>query len=168
MSPFIGIIYVVGFIMKHVTAFFDKMTPKKKVKIKKETTVEEILERIQKESIRNAKRANFWNKVGDKISFVFRWIVLPLLVIGLIYLLYQKITQTGWLPILFVVVLAVVVSLFVVGLGFLIDRFYGRVGGFFMTVLKVINPLNWKAVKILGEMIKTAYTKACPLITWDE
>ena len=36
-----------------------------------------------------------------------------------------------------------------------------------MTFFKFINPLRFKFVQIIGQMIKAWYTKACPLITWE-
>lgn len=43
------------------------------------------------------------------------------------------------------------------------DRIARPIGKFF----RVINPLNWKFVQIIGEMIYAWYKNACPLITWE-
>jgi hypothetical protein len=33
-------------------------------------------------------------------------------------------------------------------------------------IFKYLNPFNWKITKILWEIIKSIYNKACPLIEW--
>jgi hypothetical protein len=167
LSPLIGLMLLFAFINKHLSSFFEKTTPKKK-KMEKRETAEEIIERLEKDSIKRAKRANFWNKVGDKVSFAFRWIVFPLVVISLIYMLFQKIAETGWIPVLIAGAIAIVLCLVVVGFTLLVEKFGGKIGNFILKVLGILNPFSWKITNIIGEMIKTAYTKACPLITWEE
>ncbi len=165
LSPIIGIILFCGFVMKHTTAFFDSVVPKKE---KKTRTVEEFEQEWIAKRVKAEKKAQFWNKVGDHTATVSRWVFLPGVIIAVIYLAYRSLINVGWYEFLVSVGVGIVLILMLIGFVYLIETFGGRVGRFFLLILKVINPLNWKSVKILGEMINAAYTKACPIITWNE
>lgn len=164
MSPIVGLILGISFIMKHVTSFFEKIVPKKE---KKQKTWEEFEAELREMRTKREKKERFWNKAGDVTSWTFGRIFVPLLAIGLIYLAYRSMVKVGWLEFLISLGIGLLLISTILGIVFLLEKFGGKIGRFILMILKVINPLNWTAVKILGEMINAAYTKACPLITWE-
>lgn len=165
LSPVIGLIVVLFFIHKHVTSFFDSIVPKK---VKKEKTFED-LEREHKEwKIRSEKREKTWQNIGNKFAWVLKFVVLPLLMIYLVYMIYKMGIKLGWDRFFIYLGLAIVFILILIGLIYVIETYGGRVGKFVLNFLKPFNPLNWKVTKICGEMIVATYTKMCPIITWED
>jgi hypothetical protein len=165
MSPIVGLIFLISFIMKHVTDFFDKVTPKKE---KKQKTFEDLEAELREIRMKREQKEKFWNKAGDVTSWTFGRVFVPLLFISLLYLAYRSAIKIGWLEFFVSLGIGLLLMSAILGIVFLIEKFGGRVGRFILMVFQIVNPLNWKAVKILGEMINAAYTKACPLITWEE
>jgi len=169
ISPIVGSIFLIGKITTFISKSYNKLKPKK---VKPSETYEETLARWDREHATEAKRYLFWNKVGDISSKFFKWVILPVMGIGLLYMLSSSAYQMGWLTTL----VTILVILFIIGIMlsiyWLIDRYAEVVGGglvrLVVTIFKFINPFNWKITMIIGEMIKAGYTKACPLIQWDE
>ncbi len=164
ISPIIGFVLLIGNITGKVSAFTEQMATKK---VEKEETYEEITARWKKEDAQRIKRTLFWNKVGDVTAWIFKYIFLPLILIGLIYMGYKSMVKMGWKEFLILTGIVITFSLLIIGFITLIEKYGGRVGRFIVKVLRPCNPLNWKVTNVIGEMIKTAYTKACPLITWE-
>ena len=144
LSPFIGLIVVLAFIHKHVTSFFDSIVPKK---VEKEKT---------------------WQNIGNKFAWVLKFIVLPLLVVYLIYLIYTTGVKVGWTKFFIYLGLGIVLISSVIGFIYVAETYGGHVGSFIIKCLKPFNPLNWKVTKICGEMVVATYTKMCPIITWED
>ncbi len=163
ISPLIAVISLFVFIHKHISLFFDKVVPKKQ---KKEKSFEQIEKEWELMKVNKKRREEKWNKIGDKVSWGFKFIVLPLLLVGLIYKVFTWGVKIGWIKFLVHLGLAILIIALFLGFIFLwekfIDKVYDRIS------FKRLNPFNWKITNIIGEMIKTAYTKACPLITWQE
>jgi hypothetical protein len=159
ISPVIGVIIII----KYVSLFFDKIVPKKE---KKEKSYEQIEMEWKQMKEREKKREAFWNKIGDKFSWLFRFIFLPSLLIVLIYTLVKFGVKLGWMRFLIHLGLALLIIAIFLGFIYLFEKFIDKV--FVKINFKKLNPFKWKITNIIGEMIKTAYTKACPLITWQE
>lgn len=164
LSPIIGLFLFFSFIMKNVTKFFDTILPKKEEKRK---TWEEIEKEWEETKLRKIKKEQFWSKVTDKFVWIMKHIVLPLIVVALVYFVYKAGIKEGWMTLLVKFGIAILFVIFIIGIVVLIEKFGGTVGKFILKCLKPLNVLNWKVTKICGEMIKVAYTKACPLITWE-
>ena len=163
ISPLIAAITLFVFIHKHISLFFDSVVPKKE---KKEKSYEQVEKEYRQMKERKKKRESFWNKVGDKCSWFFKFIILPLLLVALIYTVFKYGVKIGWKSFLIHIGLAILIIALFFGFIYLweklIDKVYGKIS------FKRLNPFSWKITNIIGEMIKTAYTKACPLITWEE
>jgi len=78
----------------------------------------------------------------------------------------EKWNKIGWIKFLIHLGLAILIIALFLGFIFLWEKFTDKVID--KINFKRLNPLSWKITNIIGEMIKTAYTKACPLITWEE
>lgn len=166
LSPVVGLFFAINYINKQVTNFFDRVLPKKP---KKEETYEEIIARWEKKDKEQKKREKFWNKAGDVLVWTLKWIILPTVLLFLIYFTYKHVVKVGWVVFLISLGIGILVSALFIGVIKLIEWITekvhnnsNRIGKFF----SYLNPLNWKATKIVGEMIKAQYTKMCPLITW--
>jgi len=164
LSPAIGMFYLVSFIMKNVTKFFDSIVPKKE---EKQKTWEDIEKEWEERKLRKIKKEQFWSKVTDKFVWLMKYILLPSIVIGLVYFVYKAGVEEGWMVLLIKTGIALLFVIFIIGVVVLIEKFGGVFGKFILKCLKPFNVFNWKVTKICGEMIKVAYTKACPLITWE-
>jgi hypothetical protein len=169
ISPIVGSIFLIGKITSFISKGYNKLKPKK---VKPSETYEETLARWDKERAAETKRYLFWGKVGDICFKLFKWVIIPVIGITILYVLSSSAYQMGWL----VTLITISIILFLIGIMlsiyWLIDRYGEVVGGGFIrlvvTIFKFINPFNWKITMIIGEMIKAGYTKACPLIQWDE
>ena len=169
ISPIVGSIFLIGKITTFISESYNKLKPKK---VKPSETYEETLARWDRERAAEDKRYLFWNKVGNISSKFFKWVILPLLGITILYLLSSSAYQMGWLGTLITILVFSGILGIMLSIYWLLDRYGEVVGGGFVrlvvTIFKFINPFNWKVTMIIGEMIKAGYTKACPLIQWDE
>jgi hypothetical protein len=155
LSPLIGVAY--GIV--EIGTFLTKKFGSKKIE-----TFGEKLERYRKEEVKSIRRMIFWDRAGEICSWVTRYIVLPSMIICIIGLVIDGGMKIGWLELLKQTLMTLTVVGVLIGLVFLLIK----ISPFLGKILSLINPLNWKVIIIIGEMIKTVYTKACPLVTWVE
>ena len=168
LSPLVGLIMSIVYIMKYITMFFDWIVPKKEKKQKSMKEYQREYKKImetQKE--KEKRREKFWNSVGDKFSWFFTYIFVPSGLLLLIYKVFSVAVKVGWLKFLIYFGLAILTLGLIVGFIIFVETFGGRIGKFISKCLSILNPFNWKVTKICGEMIVATYTKMCPIITWE-
>lgn len=117
------------------------------------------------------KRRDYFNKILDKvydvIKFIFLWIILPIMVVGFIYVLYDIINTKGWYT-LFQALLVYLIIFSIIGvIASIIIIFGGRISDFLVRFLNYINPLKWSISIIIGGMVHSVYKKTCPIINWE-
>jgi len=154
LSPLI----VVAYGIVEIGTFLTKKFGSKKIE-----TFGEKLERYRKEEEKAIKRMKFWDRAGEICSWVIKYVVLPFIIICFIGLIVYSGMEMGWLELL----KQVLIGLTVVGVLTSIPFLLIKISPFLGKILTRLNPFNWKVTIIIGEMIKTVYTKACPLITWE-
>jgi ABC-type multidrug transport system fused ATPase/permease subunit len=168
LSPLVGLIMSIFYIMKYITMFFDWIVPKKEKKQKSMKEYQrEYKKIIETQREKEKRREKFWNSVGDKFSWCFTYIFVPLGIIILIYTVFSTAVKVGWLKFLIYLGLAILTLGLIVGFIIFVETFGGRIGKFISKCLSILNPFNWKVTKICGEMIVATYTKMCPIITWE-
>lgn len=172
ISPIVGAIYSINKTLSFIGKLYRKLTSKK---VKPSETYEDTLARWDREHANETKKYLFWSKVGDLSSKFFKWVILPIVGITLLYIISSSAYQMGWLQTLITLGLILFFVGIIVGFVYLIEEYGGNIarglgkfGRIISKIFKFINPFNWKITKIIGEMIKAGYTKACPLIQWDE
>ena len=170
LSPlFIIVIGAIKFMDKLIN-FFDKITiikTKKEVKeVKRKTDEEWDAWFDEQEKIAVAKRKR-WDNISHKFSLVFGWVIVPLILIIGIWQGYNLIVKHGIIPILGVFSIIAVFLGLIWGFIWVANRYANKTSKHLIMFFKFINPLRFKFVQIIGQMIKAWYTKACPLITWE-
>jgi hypothetical protein len=108
------------------------------------------------------KKTKFFNKLGNFIASIVSnfviFVVIPLLILFLVFCFGLTLFTTP-----FDLLLTVILQVVSMYLGVIIMyNFLKEISGIF----KYLNPFNWKITKILWEIIKSIYNKACPLIEW--
>lgn len=163
ISPIVVLIMGLVYVYQKIDKFFDDVVPKKQKvhKPEKEKTLEELIKERDEIRQRDKVRVERWNKLSNGFFWSVKYILLPLFVIFIGYEIFQAGVKMGWLKLFLTFGTGIVSILILFGLIWFFDTYGGRIG-------RAINPLNWKFVQIVGEMINVAYTKACPLITWEE
>jgi hypothetical protein len=73
----------------------------------------------------------------------------------------------GIIPIVGVLLILLVFVGIIRGFVWLANTYAEKTSKNLIKFFKFINPLRFKSVQIIGQMIKAWYTKACPLITWE-
>jgi hypothetical protein len=171
ISPIIGLAFLISLIGKKINSAVDYVKflfRSKEPEIKKpQKSIEELIAEMDKKYAAELVRTQRWNKAGDVVSKIVRWVVSPLMAIFVLVSLGGAIYDAGWLSTLSAIGIIILVVGFILGLIYVIEEYGSRMGYKISKFFSFINPLNWKVVIIIGEMIKTAYTKACPLITWE-
>jgi predicted PurR-regulated permease PerM len=170
LSPlFLIVIGSIKFMDKLIN-FFDKITiikSKKEVReVKIKTEQEWDVWFDEQEKIALAKRKR-WDNISHKFSLVFGWVIVPLIFACAIWQGYNLIVKHGIVPIIVVLLIILVFVGVIWGFIWVANTYANKTGKHLMTFFKFINPLRFKFVQIIGQMIKAWYTKACPLITWE-
>ena len=156
--------------MDIATGFFDKITiikSKKEVKEVKRKTEQEWDEWFEAEEKKAIAKKERWDKVSHKFSLVFKWVILPLVGIILIWQLYNFVDKHGVLTVLVLACILLAVIGVIAGFVWLANTYAEKTGKNLIKFFKFINPLRFKSVQIIGQMIKAWYVNACPLITWE-
>jgi hypothetical protein len=164
LSPIIIPAMGIGAGVSRLNKFIEKTFPKK---VKKELTMEQRVEKMDKELEKLRIKNERMNKAADATSKVSKWILLPIFILGVIYAVYSTVSKIGFLA-LFIHICIALGIIAIIALIVYVGVEYGEkiskpVGKFF----SFINPLNWKVTQIIGEMIVAWYKDACPLITWE-
>ena len=154
LTPLLLIVWALGLVSEKIIKLIDYLESKKK-----EKTLEEIL-KIEEQK---KKREIFWTKFSEYFSMFVKYIILPFAILVLIFEFYLTVNIVG-------------IGLFFGGLIIILLCLIGLVSIIYyltehtpnLKFLNILNPFSWKVTKIVIEMIKTQYTKACPLITWEE
>lgn len=156
--------------MDTATGFFDKITiikSKKEVKEVKRKTEQEWDEWFDEQEKKAIAKKERWDKLSHKFSLVFGWVIVPLIFIVAIWQGYNLIVKHGIIPIVVVLLIILVFVGVIWGFVWLANTYAEKTGKNLIKFFKFINPLRFKSVQIIGQMIKAWYTKACPLITWE-
>lgn len=154
------------------TAWLTKVAEDTKVNLfppkqKPERSWEDIRKEWDEERIRDKKRAATMDKIFEVFITVMKWVVLPLIAVGVLYIVYASGTKMGWGQFFTSILIAILIMLPILFLVWLIEKYSYKIGGFFGKVLSTINPFNWAVTKIVGGMIYATYKKACPIIEWE-
>lgn len=106
------------------------------------------------------KKDKFFMKLGDLFGYFLIFVMAPLTFLYLFYsiglMIFVIPFDTLWTGIL------IMASVFVGWI--IIYNFLKEISG----VFKYLNPFNWTITKVLWEMIKAIYYKACPIIKWED
>lgn len=171
VSPFIGGSRLIDWVIKQLINSYSYIkylfrskkptipTPKK--------SIDELLEEIHRKIAADSLRAEKWNKVSDWFSKLFKWVFLPVVGIFLIFSISLHVYENGWYSAILFIGIVFLLSLIAFGVVTFIDKYGLVLSSGLSRFFNTINPLKWNFVIVIGEMIKTAYTKACPLITWE-
>ena len=151
----------------YVTKKIDTILPKKKVKYDYPKNDDEWVEYFKKQNELSERREKYWDKIFSKTTIIAKWIVLPILVIALVYLIYYGGEKYGWLSLLIRIGLALLFIGIIFGIVVFIEKITETLGGGFNKVWKYINPFKWTITKMIGGMIYAWYKKSCPLIEWE-
>lgn len=171
ISPIIGSAFLISLIGKKINSAVDYVKflfRSKEPEIKKpQKSIEELIAEMDKKYAAELVRTQRWNKAGDVVSKIVKWGLLPIIALFLLFNLGSAVYEAGWLLTLIGIGVIILIVGFILGIIYVIEEYGSAMGYGIYKFFGYINPLNWKVVIILGEMIKTAYTKACPLITWE-
>lgn len=146
------------YVRKNLTV--NKEVPKK--------TVEEIIAEMDKKlekHVKKQKRIDLMVGVG---ALIFKWVVLPLLVVGFIYLLFLAGNKIGWFGFLISIVVGIGIMAFIFGIIWTVDNYGHKISKPIGRGLSKLNPTKWSITQIVGGMIYATYIKACPVIEWEE
>lgn len=113
------------------------------------------------------KRKEYWNKTIPKIILISKWVLVPIVLISLSYLIFYVGDKIGWYELLIKTTIIVVFIVFIFLLIAFIDTISEKMGKVFNKVWNFINPLKWSITQIIGGMIYAWYKKSCPLIEWE-
>lgn len=165
-SPFIGLANLISYVVKTLVTLRYKMSPIKKQTPKPQKTYEELIKELEKQNELHDRRRERWSKVGDFMSIISKWVMLPLLIVGLVISIYLAGDTMGWMSFLIRIGISILlIGVFITLIHYSI-KYERELGRGFNKVFRIINPLNWKLIQIIGEMIVAGYTKACPLVDW--
>lgn len=171
ISPIIGIIAFVDWIGKHATNLIDyirHLFRSQKPEVEKpKKSIEQLIAEMDKKHNAEMARVLKWNRFSDYVSKFFKWVFFPAIGLFTTYTLCVGAYDAGWFASLMTILVVFGVVGFILGVVYLIETYGSMMGRRLVKFLQFINPLNWKVIIVIGEMIKTAYTKACPLITWE-
>lgn len=152
-SPILLCIFSIGFIVTKLSKFFDRPTTAK--------------ERGRKDA-KKASRVKFWNRIGD----AFKWFIprMFLLLFLAIFVLgsYLYTVEEGIGSFLLRLLIIILIALTIIGFVYSIQKLAEFAKPSAKKFFRVINPLNWKVVKLLGIMIVATYKKMCPMIEWKK
>lgn len=130
----------------------------KKISFKKEKKPN--FKRIEHKYGNHFKTDRFFMKLGDLFGYFLIFVMAPLTFLYLFYsiglMIFVIPFDTLWTGIL------IMASVFVGWI--IIYNFLKEISG----VFKYLNPFNWTITKVLWEMIKAIYYKACPIIKWED
>lgn len=161
-SPAIFLIWCSVLIMKLIFDTFTRILnlvykPKKK-------TYEEQRAKERKQEERRRKKAIFWNKVGDGLMVVVKYVLLPSLLLLIGYGVYLAIDKGKVVELLTVILVGVGFLVLIFVFGYLLSKYENQVS---RAIAWPFRPIV-KLFKITGMMIVGLYKKACPLINWKE
>ena len=136
LSPFIFFIYYMTMFSDYVTKKIDTILPKKKVKYDYPKNDDEWVEYFKKQNELSERREKYWDKIFSKTTIIAKWIVLPILVIALVYLIYYGGEKYGWLSLLIRIGLALLFIGIIFGIVVFIEKITETLGGGFNKVWK--------------------------------
>jgi len=170
MSPLFGLAWFAIQTITFTSNFFDKIVQKKSDNVvvnQKRYTDEEWDKYFEEQEQKAIAKKERWDKITNKFQIFFKWVLLPLIVSFILYLVFGFVKKNGVLLTLAIIATLIVFICVVWLFIWLVEKYAQKVGNGLFGALKYVNPLRWKALQIIGEMIKAWYTKACPLITWQ-
>jgi hypothetical protein len=169
LSPFLLIIYITGSTIE----FFEKISKNRRVKRKLEDTRthEEIMieqrKKWDEEDRRETANMIRWNKITDVVKWTFKWIFLPIFIVGFIYVIFTTSTKIGWIQFLTGAGMVLLLVGVVVFFSWAIEKYGNRISTPIGIGLSKLNPIKWSVTQIIGGMIYSTYKKACPIIKWE-
>jgi len=169
LSPLLLFVHIVGL----VTKFFDNIEKNRRIKkeMKDTRTNEEIMEAYRKkwdeEDRKEKESVERWNKITEVVTIFFKWVVLPLGCVSVIYFIYSTGNKIGWYQLLALVAVSIGFIAFIFFWVWLIEKYGNKIFGPIGRGLGKLNPFKWGVTQIIGGMIYSVYKKACPIITWE-
>lgn len=164
-SPLIFFIYGLFKFSDFFSAKMDKFLPKKEsISFKSDEDWRNYFENQKQNEI---KRKEYWNKMTPKIILISKWVLVPLVLISLSYLIFFVGNKIGWYELLIKTTIIVVFIVFVFSLIAFIDTISEKMNTTFKKIWRFINPFKWSLTQIVSGMIYAWYKKSCPLIEWE-
>lgn len=169
LSPFLLLIYTIGSSIE----FFEKISKNRRVKRKlaDTRTHDQIMAEQRKKWDEEDRREmiNFerWNKITAVVKWTFKWILLPVFVIGAIYFIFNVSTKTGWLQFLMGMAIVSLIIGVIVSIIWVVEKYGNLISKPIGRGLSKLNPIKWSVTQIIGGMIYSTYKKACPIINWE-
>jgi hypothetical protein len=151
----------IEYLRKSVTPV--KVTPEKSF----EERLEEMKKQIEKDHKREMRRMKNLDLMVGTASLLFKWVGLPLLVVGVIYTIFVTGNNIGWLQLLLIVGVLICFVSIVFGFIWTVDNYGHKIIHPIGRVIRKLNPTKWGFVQIIGGMIYATYVKACPVIEWE-
>lgn len=108
-----------------------------------------------------------WVKITIIGTKIFKWVILPLILIGSIYGVYVAGNKIGWVSFLTHIAIVFGFIALVIFWIFIIEKYGSNLFKPFRRHIRKINPLKWGITQIIGGMIYSTYKKTCPIITWE-
>jgi len=171
LSPLIIFIVVISKIIDGYNWLSNKLSFSKKTEKVDERPYEVVMAEMRKkwdeEDRKEMIRVKRWNKIGDIMLILFKWVFIPFVCVGLIYVLYLNSVKVGWLTVLIHIGICLGLIAAILGWIWFWDKFSGRIFSPIGRGLIKLNPVKWSIVQIIGGMIYSAYKKACPIINWE-
>lgn len=141
---------------------------KKRESLSEEQRWQEIKKKIDEMERRDRINRHRWDIISNFTTKLFKWVVLPLLAVGVVYSIFQGVNKLGLIPFLIAIGISLGIILVVVGFIWLSDKYGSRIVNPIMDNLIKINPAKWSVVQLIGGMIYSFYVKACPIIQWED
>lgn len=163
ISPMILLFKLVDYIGNSFTKLRNKLIPKK---VKPELSYDEWVKKQEVEFEKSMIRQEKWDKASNITATVFKWVVLPLVGLVVIYGFYEVGLSIGLIGILSAVGIALLLVSFIIGAVTVCEKYGHKIVGPIGRFLSWINPLNWEIIQMIGGMIYATYKVACPMIEW--
>jgi hypothetical protein len=150
------ILFAAGFIW--IAEYFSE---KKYNKIREMSIEEWVI--LQNKKEQRAKKINRNSELAGKVILI---VILTLAAITLIVALVEGVKKLGFWSMVQGILTGIgaIVVVFVT-IWLLLEYWPSK---WLRKMISYINPFKWKISLVIWEMIKTIYTKACPLIKWNE
>lgn len=169
LSPMLLTIYVIGSGIE----FFNNIKENERIKKEMEDTrtYEEVMAEYRKkwdEQDRKERESHArWSKITDVVTWISKRILFPILCVGVIYGIYNAGSKMGWGQFFIAIGMCSLIIGFIIFWIWVIEKYGNRIAGPIGRGLSKLNPFKWGITQIIGGMIYSAYTKACPIINWE-
>lgn len=167
MSPFFGVALILIKLFNFLDKTYYKIFPIKIKKYDKKWSNEDWENYFEKEEKKELKNKKRWDKASEIAAIVFKWVVLPSMLIGGVYYLYVTFIKIGALSFFIGASIFIFALIFIFFCVWVLEMFGEKFSDGFVNFIKKLNPFKFKVFQIIGQMIYAWYINACPIITWE-